>query len=136
MIKLKDILFYIIMLVALIITIITFPSCKEIQYVPVQHHDTTYVNNYIRDSIKEKDSVYVYHNQDTVYIYREKLAFKDRLVHDTVYKSRTDTLTVVTEKIVEKQVEKKLGIVYRVLIFLGLIFLILIILKLLKFFKS
>lgn len=135
MIKLKDILFYIIMLIALIITIITFPSCKEIQYVPVHHYDTTYVAKIERDSVFVKDSTYVITRDDTVYFtkYIDRFRYIDRI--DTVYKSRTDTLTVVEEKIVEKQIEKKLGMVYRVLIFFGLIFLILILLKLLKIFK-
>lgn len=131
MIKLKDILFYIIMLTALIITIITFPSCKEIQYVPVHHHDTTYVNNYIRDSIKEKDSVYVYHNQDTVYIYREKLAFKDRLVHDTVIHNRYIEKPV--EVVKTQYIEKEMKWWQKSLMALGCLSILLIIIKIFKY---
>ena len=107
MIKLKDILFYIIMLTALIITVITFPSCRTIEYVPVHTNDTVIVNNYIRDSVKEKDSVYVYHNQDTVYIYREKLAYKDCLVHDTVIHNRyvEKPVEVIKTQYIEKEMK-------------------------------
>lgn len=44
------------------------------------------------DSVVVRDSVYVREKGDSVYIYREK--WRERLVfaHDTLYKSRTDTL--------------------------------------------
>ena len=45
-----------------------------------------------RDSVVVRDSVYVREKGDSVYIYKEK--WRERLVfmHDTLYKSRTDTL--------------------------------------------
>ena len=45
-----------------------------------------------RDSVVVRDSIYVRERGDSVYIYKEK--WRERLVfaHDTLYKSRTDTL--------------------------------------------
>lgn len=81
--------------------IITFPSCKEIQYVPVHEVDTIFVDNYIRDSIHSSDSVYVYRNADTLYVYKEKVYYKDKLVTDTVYKVNYKEVPVEVEKVVE-----------------------------------
>ena len=131
MIKFKDILFYIIMLVALIITIITFPSCRTIEYVPVHTSDTVLVNNYIKDSIKEKDSVYVYRNSDTIYIYREKLAYKDRLVHDTVIHAKYVEKPVEVTK--TQYIEKEMKWWQKSLMALGCLSILLIIIKIFKY---
>ena len=60
---------------AFIVMLLTFPGCKEIKYVPVHTVDTLLVDNYIRDSIKLYDSVYVFKAADSVFIYREKIAY-------------------------------------------------------------
>ena len=119
------------MLTALIITVITFPSCRTIEYVPVHTNDTVIVNNYIRDSVKEKDSVYVYHNQDTVYIYREKLAYKDCLVHDTVIHNRYVEKPV--EVIKTQYIEKEMKWWQKSLMALGCLSILLIIIKIFKY---
>lgn len=119
---------------AFMVLLLTFPGCKEIQYVPVHTTDTLVVNNYIRDSIHSSDSVYVYQNADTFYVYKEKVLWREKTVHDTVLSVTEKEVPVEVEKIVE--VEKKLGIIDRVLIFFGLMFLILIILKIIKLFKK
>lgn len=124
----------IIMFICLMVFLLTFPSCKEIQYVPVHEVDTIFVDNYIRDSIHSSDSVYVYRNADTLYVYKEKVYYRDKLITDTVYRNTIKEVPVEVEKVVE--VEKKLGIIDRVLIFFGLMFLILILLKIIKLFKS
>lgn len=85
--------------------LLTFPSCKEIQYVPVHTIDTVIVDNYIRDSIKTSDSVFVYRSADTFYVYREKVYYRDKLVTDTVYKNTVKEVPVEVEKVVE--VEKQ-----------------------------
>lgn len=92
---------------AFIIMLLTFPGCKEIQYVPVHTVDTIIVDNYIRDSIKTSDSVYVYRSQDTLYVYKEKVYYRDKLVTDTVYRNTIKEVPVEVEKVVEVEVEKK-----------------------------
>lgn len=125
----------IIITISFFVFLLTIQGCRTVEYVHVHHHDTTYVAKIERDSVFIKDSTYVITRDDTVFLtkYIDRFRYIDRT--DTVYKSRTDTLTLIEEKIVEKQVERKLGMVERILIFFGLMFLILIILKLLKFFK-
>lgn len=130
---LKQILIFIIVC-AFLVFCFTIQGCRTIEYVPVHTTDTLYVNNYIRDSIHSSDSVYVYRNADTFYVYKEKVLWRDRTVHDTVISIKEKEVPVEVEKVVE--VEKKLGIVDRVLIFLGLMFLILILLKIIKIFKK
>lgn len=119
------------MFIALIVTIITFPSCRTIEYVPVHNTDTLVINNYIRDSIKEKDSVYVYRNSDTIYIYREKLAYKDRLVHDTVIHTQTIEKPVEVKK--TEYIEKELRWWEKSLMALGCLSILLIIIKIFKY---
>lgn len=121
----------IIITISFFVFLLTIQGCRTIEYVPVHHHDTTYVNNYIRDSIKEKDSVYVYRNSDTIYIYREKLAFKDRLVHDTIIYNRYVEKPLEIEKIVE--VEKKLHWWQKSLMALGCLSILLIVIKIFKY---
>lgn len=103
---LKRILMMVI-LAAFLVLLLTFPGCKEIQYVPVHTVDTILVDNYIRDSIRTSDSVYVYRSQDTLYVYKEKVYYRDKLVTDTVYKNtiKEVPVPVEVEKVVE--VEKK-----------------------------
>ncbi len=120
----------IIITISFFVFMLTIQGCRTIEYVPVHTNDTVYVNNYIRDSIKEKDSVYVYQNQDTVYIYREKLAFKDRLVHDTIIYNRYVEKPLEIEKIVE--VEKKLHWWQKSLMALGCLSILLIVIKIFK----
>ena len=91
----------ILMFAAFMVFLLTFPSCKEIQYVPVHTIDTVIVDNYIRDSIRTSDSVYVYRNADTLYVYKEKVYYKDRLVTDTVYKNTIKEVPVEVTKTVE-----------------------------------
>lgn len=86
---------------AFMVLLLTFQGCKEIQYVPVHTVDTVIVDNYIRDSIKTSDSVFVYRNADTLYVYKEKVYYRDKLVTDTVYKNTVKEVPVEVEKVVE-----------------------------------
>lgn len=72
----------------------------------VVSHDTTYIDKLRRDSIYVKDSIFLHmwHEGDTVYVERDRwhTQWRDRLIKDTAYVSRTDTLTVTREKEVKK----------------------------------
>lgn len=71
-------------------------SCRTTEYVPVEvvRTDTTYINKVQRDSIYQLDSIYVIDRGDTVLITKTKYVYKDRLVRDTVYMSKTDSIQV------------------------------------------
>lgn len=94
----------IIIVCAAILFLMTIQGCKTVEYVPIYHHDTTYVSKIEHDSVFLKDSTYVITRNDTVFFTKYIDRFKYINRTDTVYKSNTDTLTVVEEKIVEKEV--------------------------------
>lgn len=71
-------------------------SCRTTEYVPVEivKTDTTYINKVQRDSIYQQDSIYILDRGDTVLITKTKYLYKDRLVRDTIYRSRVDSIQV------------------------------------------
>lgn len=81
-------------------------SCRTTEYVPVEivKSDTTYINKVQRDSIYQLDSIYIVDRGDTVLITKTKYLYRDKLVRDTVYKSRVDSIQVPYP--VEKQLTK------------------------------
>ncbi len=102
---------YIIKKVSLCITLAPFMclllviySCRTVKYVPVEtvKVDTTYINKLQRDSIYMLDSVYVKEKGDTVLIEKYKCLYRDKLVRDTMYISKIDSIQV------PYQVEKEL----------------------------
>ena len=83
-----------------------FSGCKSIQYVPVEtvHTDTLYQKVVQRDSIHIHDSVTIREKGDTVMIEHWRTQWRDRLLRDTIYRSRTDSVQVPYP--VEKQLTK------------------------------
>lgn len=71
-------------------------SCRTVKYVPVEtiKIDTTYINKLQRDSIYMLDSVYVKEKGDTVLIEKYKYLYRDKLVRDTLYMAKTDSIQV------------------------------------------
>ena len=71
-------------------------------------HDTIYKTQYLRDSVQQRDSVFVerFVIGDTVYMnkYKEVYLYRDRSKTDTLYKVKTDTIYKERELI--KTVEK------------------------------
>ncbi len=79
---------------ALLIAAVCCGGCTAIRYVPVETVRTEY-----KDKIKEvhtTDSVvdtrFVYIKGDTVVDWRDRVKWRDRLVHDSIYIERTDTI--------------------------------------------
>lgn len=81
-------------------------SCRTVKYVPVEtiKVDTTYINKLQRDSIYMLDSVYVKKKGDTVLIEKYKYLYRDKLVRDTMYISKADSIQVPYP--VEKELTK------------------------------
>ncbi len=71
-------------------------GCKTTEYVPVETVRTEYrdrVNTeYVVDSIV--DNHYVYIKGDTVIDWRDRVKWRDREVHDSIYINKTDTIRV------------------------------------------
>lgn len=71
-------------------------SCRTTEYMPVEviKSDTTYINKVQRDSIYQLDSVYIQDRGDTVLITKTKYLYRDKLVRDTIYRSKVDSIQV------------------------------------------
>lgn len=71
-------------------------SCRTVKYVPVEtiKVDTTYINKLQRDSIYMLDSVYVKEKGDTFFIEKYKYLYRDKLIRDTLYMAKTDSIQV------------------------------------------
>ena len=101
----------VIYIISAVFIALIFCGCKT-KYVTVEkvRIDTTYITKLQRDSIHVHDSVFV--NQwlsgDTVYQVRDRwhTEWRDRLRHDTIYKSIVDSVPIPypVEKEVIKQV--------------------------------
>lgn len=79
-----------------ILLTLTIWSCRSIKYVPVEtvKHDSIYVSKIQHDSVYQRDSIYVLDKGDTVYINVYQYLYKDRIVIDTVYLVKTDSIQV------------------------------------------
>lgn len=71
-------------------------GCKSVKYVPVESVRTEYrdkINTeYIVDSVT--DTRFVFVKGDTVIDYRDRVKWRDREVHDSIYINKTDTIRV------------------------------------------
>ena len=83
-------------------------GCTTTKYVPVPeyHTDTLRVTQYQRDSVYVHDSTEIRINGDTVRIDRWHTAWRDRIIHDTVYQSKHDSIPYPVD--VVKEVPAKL----------------------------
>lgn len=74
---------------------ICFTSCRS-AYVPVEtvKHDSIYISKILHDSIYQRDSIYVDHKGDTVFIYKDRYLYKYKNLIDTLYVSRTNSIQV------------------------------------------
>lgn len=81
-------------------------SCTSVRYVPVESvkTDSIYINKVEVDSIYMQDSVYIKEKGDTIYMYKYKYLNRYKLLTDTMYVSKTDTIFNVVE--VEKPLTK------------------------------
>lgn len=81
-------------------------SCRSVRYIPVESikHDSIYITKEQRDSIYERDSIYVLVKGDTVFKYKDRFVYRDKVIRDTTYINHTDTITKVME--VEKPLSR------------------------------
>ena len=95
-----------IMTLILIIALAGITSCRSIKYVPVEsvRHDSIYITKHQRDSIFQRDSIYVLEKGDTVIIYKDKYIYVYNNKTDTIFRNTTDTITQVVE--VERELTK------------------------------
>ena len=97
----KPLTLYIILMVSFLLT-----GCKTIKYYPLEtvRIDTVYIQSAKVDSVMVRDSVHIYQKGDTVTEFRLKYIYKYRDRVDTLYRSKTDTVSVPYP--VEKELTK------------------------------
>lgn len=103
------------LLLAVVVTlaaVILLAGCspRVIENVRYQH-DTTYVERVRVDSVYKRDSVLIHQNGDTVFVYKEKIRERWRLLRDTIRVVKVDSIAV--ERIKEVKVEKPLSLAQR-----------------------
>lgn len=71
-------------------------SCRSVKYVPVEtvRTDSIYITQLQRDSIYSRDSIYIRQEGDTVWAEKYRYVYRDKLIRDTLYLSRTDSIRV------------------------------------------
>ena len=95
--------------VLLFLAVIILTCCKtteRVEYVPVETVKTEYKDRIVEtyDSVHITDSVYVAVKGDTTLVYKYRDRWKLKLVHDTAYVNRTDSIR--TPYPVEKKLSK------------------------------
>lgn len=93
-----------------VVAMVMMTGCKTrevVVTVPEYHTDTLYQSKVEKDSIWMKDSVLVREKGDTVLVDRWHVSYKEKVLVDTVYEHKVDTLTKVVEVPVEKPSGKR-----------------------------
>lgn len=102
-------------IIILLTSAIWFTSCRNIQYVPVEsvRTEVQYKDRFKRDSVHILDSVFILVKGDTVFRDRYRIVYKDKLIRDTAYVHKTDSIQIpypVEKKLTRWQLMKmKLG---------------------------
>ncbi len=93
-------------IIIIAIAALCLSACKSIKYVPVEtiKVDTTYISQIKIDSVYYRDSIYVEHKGDTVYLSKYKYLYKYIEKHDTLWREKIDTIQVAYP--VEAQLSK------------------------------
>jgi hypothetical protein len=111
---------------ALVALVLLLCGCKSIEYVPVvqkeTHTDSIYLTKVQRDSIWLHDSIRVEARNDTVRVDRWHTKYVERLLHDTLYLSKRDSIPVPYE--VVKEVPAKVSKMELTFMWLGILSLI------------
>lgn len=79
-----------------VLLVLMLTSCTRTMYVPVTsvQHDSIYLHTHTRDSIMVHDSVTITVQGDTVWKERVRIEYHDRIIRDTAYIERRDTIPV------------------------------------------
>ena len=110
---------YLLITCILLASLLTSCSPRIVERLVIQR-DTTYLSSHVRDSIYLHDSVYVkeFIKGDTVYVEKYKDRWRDRImeVHDTLYRTKVDSVHVSVPVEVEKRLspmkKMKLGMFF------------------------
>ena len=116
----------------MVAAMVLLTGCKTV-FVPVEtvRTDTLMVAHIVTDSVwvdrYMHDSVYIHERGDTVWFEKWHTRYvdrwRDRVTHDTIYKSKTDSVTVTreVEKPLTKSQRARLHLANIVLVMLGMV---------------
>ncbi len=82
-------------------------ACGTPKYISVETTRTEYRDNYLRDSIYFRDSVFFAVKGDTVFLEKYSYLYRDKIVKDSIFKN--DTIRVPYPVEVVKEVKKPLS---------------------------
>nr|DAH91579.1 MAG TPA: hypothetical protein [Caudoviricetes sp.] len=91
---------------AMLALLVTSCGAARKQVETIYLRDTTYISKVQVDSVFKRDSIFVKEKNDTIYIYKEKVRDRYRLLRDTVYRHKVDSVYI--DKVREVKVEKEL----------------------------
>ena len=109
-------------------------SRQATQVAVASAHDTVYFNKVLYDSIYIDSWHHTYQKADTVVVEKTKLEYRYKMLRDTVFRARIDSVPVIREVEVVREV-RRVPWYARALSMLGALFLILMIFKILLYFK-
>ena len=104
------------------------------QVVEASLRDTVYVNKVLFDSVYIDNWYYTYEKADTVVVEKTKLEYRYKVMRDTVFRARTDSVPVIREVEVVREV-RYVPWYAKVLSVVGGLFLIIIVFKIFFYFK-
>ena len=104
------------------------------QVVEASLRDTVYVNKVLYDSVYIDNWYYTYHKADTVVVEKTKLEYRYKVMRDTIFRARTDSVPVIREVEVVSEV-RHVPWYAKVLSVVGGLFLIIIVFKIFFYFK-
>ncbi len=92
----------------ILLSVLLLASCGALktQVQTVYVRDTAYISNVQVDSVYKRDSVFLREKNDTVYKYVERILDRYRLLHDTIYRCRVDSVYI--DNVREVKVDKPL----------------------------
>ena len=94
-------------LILALLSAIVLTGCATHRPLQVAEHvtrDTVYINKLHYDSIYIDNSQKVYQQSDTIYLDRTKYEYRYRLLRDTIYKTQIDSIPVIREVEVVREV--------------------------------
>ena len=104
------------------------------QVVEASLRDTVYVNKVLYDSVYIDNWYYTYHKADTVVVEKSKLEYRYKVMRDTVFRARIDSVPVIREVEVVREV-RHVPWYAKVLSVLGVMLLVLFLFKVFRYFK-
>lgn len=83
-------------------------GCTTVKYVPVEtvKTDTTYISQVEVDSVYHRDSIFVEHKGDTVWLEKYRYVYKYLARTDTLWHERVDTVQVAYPVEIEKRLTR------------------------------